>query len=81
MEKTTYYAMLAAGRTRNDPSGVLRRRQDGEHVVDEVFTRNLQWEPSDYFDRYRLGHNETEHVEITEAEAADFVRRITENLS
>jgi hypothetical protein len=81
MEKTTYYAKLAAGRTRSDPSGVMRRRQDGDQVVDEVFTRNLQWEPTDYFDRYRLGHNDTEHVEITEAEADQFVRRVTEKLS
>jgi len=80
MQRTTYYAMLAAGRTREAPSGVLRRREDGEQVVDEVFTRNLRWEPTDYFDRYRLGHNDTEHVEITEAEADEFVRRVTEKL-
>lgn len=80
MQKTTYYALLAAGRTREDPSGVVRRREDGEKVVDEAFTRNLRWEPTDYFDRYRLGHNETDHVEITEAEAEQFVNRIVEKL-
>ena len=81
MTHTTYYARLGAGRTRSNPSGVLRRRQDGERMIDEVFTRNLRWEPTDYFDRYRLGHNDIEHMEITEAEAAEFVRRVTEKLS
>lgn len=78
---TTYYARLDAGRTRSNPSGVLRRRQDGERVIDEAFTRNLRWESTDYFDRYRLGHNDSEHVQITEAEATEFIRRLTEKLS
>ncbi len=78
---TTYYARLAVGRTRENPSGVLRRRRAGERTVDEAFTRNLRWEPTDYFDRVRLGHNDDEHVEITEAEAQQFVERLTAKLS
>ena len=81
MVGTAYYARLAAGRTRENPSGVLRRRREGEHTVDEAFTRNLQWELTDYFDRVRLGHNDDDHVEITEAEAQQFVERITAKLS
>lgn len=30
---------------------------------------------SNYFRRYKLGHNDDDHVEITTAEAAEFVRR------
>lgn len=78
---TTYYALLAAGRGRDNPSGVVRRRPDGDSMIDEVFTRNLRWEPTDYFDRERLGRNDDEHVEITEAEADEFVRRVTAKLS
>lgn len=74
---TTYYARLAAGRARENPSGVIRRRRDGDTVIDEAFTRNLWWEPTDYFDRVRLGHNDDEHVEITEGEAQGFVRYTT----
>ncbi|MPZ64130.1 MAG: hypothetical protein GEU83_00915 [Pseudonocardiaceae bacterium] len=73
----TYYALLAAGRSRDNPSGVARRRRDGDTVIDEVFTRNLRWDPTDYFDRERLGRNDDEHVEITEAEADEFVQRVT----
>lgn len=77
----TYYGLLSTGRTRSNPSGVLRIRTSGDRKVDEVFTRNLGWEPTDYFEKYRLGHNDDDHVEITAAEAADFVRRIRSKLS
>lgn len=78
---TRYYARLAAGRTAGNPSGVLRRRDDGDTVIDEAFTRNLRWEPTDYFDQVRLGHNDDNYVEITEAEAYEFVNRITAKMS
>lgn len=78
---TTYYARLTAGRTRENPGGVLRRRREGERTVDEAFTRNLRWEPTGYFDRVRLGHNDDEHVEITETAAQQFVERLTAKLS
>lgn len=81
MAETSYYALLAAGRDRANPSGVIRRRHDGDIAVDETFTRNLRWEPTDYFERERLGRNDDEHVEITETEAEEFVRRVTANLS
>lgn len=79
--EVSYYGLLSAGRTRSNPSGVLRRRSAEGRSVDEVFTRNLRWEPTDYFEKYRLGHDEDDHVEITAAEAADFVRRIRAKLS
>jgi hypothetical protein len=47
---------------------------------DEAFTRNLRWEPTEYLRRYHLGHDDVDHVEITEAEADAFVARITEKL-
>ena len=31
--------------------------------------RDLQWHPSEYLRRYRLGHNELDHLEISEEEA------------
>lgn len=78
---TTYYALLTLGRTRDDPSGVARRRVTADGTVDEVFTRRLRWEPTQYFARYRLGHNDTDHVEITEQDAEAFVQRVTAKLS
>jgi len=75
-----YYALLGVGRTRSNPSGVVRRRSEMHGTVDEAFTRNLRWEPTEHFERLRVGHDEVEHVEITEAEAEEFVRRITTKL-
>jgi len=46
-----------------------------------VTTWLLRWDPTDYFDRVLLGHNDDEHVEITETEAQQFVERITAKLS
>lgn len=77
----SYYARLTAGRTRENPSGIIRRRKDVNGFVDEAFTKNLRWEPTDYFDRVRLGHNDDDHVAITESEAQRFVDRITAKLS
>ena len=71
-----YFARLAPGRTRANPSGVMRRRRRGDQTVDEVFTRNLRWEPTEYFNRYRLGHNDTEHEKISGDEAESIVRSI-----
>lgn len=71
-----YYAVITPDRTRENPSGVLRRRTTEGNTVDEVFTRSLAWKPTDYFRRYDLGHNEDDYIEITAAEAAEFVRRI-----
>ncbi len=45
-----------------------------------LHARHLRWESTDYFDRVRLGHNDDEHVEITEAEAQQFVERLTAKL-
>ena len=71
-----YYGLITSGRTRANPSGVMRRRTAEGHTVDEVFTRSLVWKPTDYFRRYDLGHNDDDHVEITDAEATEFVCRV-----
>jgi len=73
--ETKYYARLSVGRSGDNPSGVIRRRYEGDTLIDEAFTRNLRWEPTDYFDLVRLGHNDDDHVEITRSEAQQFVGR------
>ncbi|MFI5664995.1 pentapeptide repeat-containing protein [Streptomyces sp. NPDC051684] len=79
-DTTTYYVRVGYGASRGDPAGVVRRRRAGAVVRDEVFTRNLRWEPTEYLRRYELGHNDQDHVEITPAEADAFVRRVTRKL-
>lgn len=71
----SYFAKIRDGYPRDRPSGVLRRRIVGrdERTFDEAFTRNLEWRPSEYFRLYELGHNDVDHVEISEADAVAFI--------
>ncbi|MET9663531.1 hypothetical protein [Streptomyces sp. NPDC006510] len=69
----TYYAKIGEGCPRSSPRGIVRRRVDDGRTHDEAFTRNLRWEPTEYLRLYELGHNEIDHVEITEVEAAAFI--------
>ncbi|KAA2267168.1 hypothetical protein F0L68_01170 [Solihabitans fulvus] len=79
METVTYYGLLYGDRPPDNPSGLLRRRVvDGGAPVDEVLSRNLTWEPSDFLYRYHmLGHNDTDYVELTEEQADAFVAKVT----
>ena len=67
--KITYYARLGGGRTRDNPSGLVRRI----HVtppIDEAFGRDLSWHPTEYLERYYMrGTHDIDHVEITPDEA------------
>ncbi|MGW0737016.1 pentapeptide repeat-containing protein [Streptomyces sp. NPDC002851] len=76
----TYYARIDDEFPRERPAGILRRRRAGQSFRDEAFTRNLRWEPTEYLRLYELGHNEDDHVEITEAEANQFISRIIDKL-
>lgn len=78
----TYFALVDEGYPRERPMGVMRRRAVGRETVtyDEAFTRNLRWEPTEYFRLYELGHNDTDHVEISEIEAAAFIDRVLHRL-
>ncbi|MFF9131475.1 pentapeptide repeat-containing protein [Streptomyces sp. NPDC014806] len=74
----TYYAKFSEGYSRSNPQGIVRRRMVNGVAHDEAFTRNLRWEPTAYLRLYELGHNEVDHAEISEAEAAAFIRKVTE---
>ncbi|MGW2572819.1 pentapeptide repeat-containing protein [Streptomyces sp. NPDC001537] len=71
----TYYAKFSEGYSRSNPQGIVRRRIVTGVAYDEAFTRNLRWEPTEYLRLYELGHNEVDHVEISEAEAAAFIEK------
>ncbi|MFE0377874.1 hypothetical protein ACFW1M_20320 [Streptomyces inhibens] len=73
----TYYAKVGEGYPRHNPRGIVRRRIDEGQTYDEAFTRHLRWEPTEYLRLYDLGHNEVDHVKITEIEAAAFVESVT----
>ncbi|WP_328309628.1 pentapeptide repeat-containing protein [Streptomyces sp. NBC_00442] len=76
----TYYAKTGDGYPRSGPRGIVRRRFLGGVAYDEAFTRNVRWEPTEYLRLHELGHNEIDHVEITEAEADAFVAAVTAKL-
>ncbi|MEV2255539.1 pentapeptide repeat-containing protein [Streptomyces sp. NPDC050147] len=78
-DTTTYYAKVGEGYPRSRPAGIVRRSTEDGLASDHAFTRNLRWEPTEYLRLYWLGHNDTDHVEISEAEAAAFIARLTKN--
>jgi hypothetical protein len=75
-----YYASLAAGRTRANPAGVIRRHIGVGVPVDEAFTRNLTWERTWALYEYETRGGDGEFEVITEAEAEEFVQRVTRKL-
>ncbi|WP_327369959.1 hypothetical protein [Streptomyces sp. NBC_01217] len=77
----TYFAKIDERNPRSSPRGIVRRRVDEGRTYDEAFTRNLRWEPTEYLRLYELGHNEIDHVEITEIEAAAFIESTMKKLS
>ena len=76
-EEITYYAKFSEGYSRSNPQGIVRRRVVDGVPHDEAFTRNLRWEPTEYLRLYELGHNDVDHVEISETEAASFIDEVT----
>jgi hypothetical protein len=78
-EKITYYAIIGEFSSRDRPGGVLRRIKSDRNSVDEVFSRDLNWEFSPLL--YEAEHGDTmfDFTEITEAEAERIVARIRAN--
>jgi hypothetical protein len=75
-EKTTYYAIVDEGSSRVHPSGVLRRVENSDGEVDEIFSRNLAWEFSPLLYAAENGDLTNDFTEISEAEANEIVDRI-----
>ena len=76
-DKITYYAVLNALSSREQPAGVFRRTytEDGGKL-DEAFTWNLTWEFSPLLISAERGDLQNEFIEITEDEANQIVDRI-----
>jgi hypothetical protein len=75
-DKLTYYAMLLAGDTRSEPSGVSRRRvSDGGGVRDEAFRRDLSWGHTPLIAAAERGDMTFDLVEISEDEAERIIER------
>jgi hypothetical protein len=70
MPNTIYYARIDADHPVERPAGIVRRIEMEGTLIDQAFTRNMEWQPTEYFQLHSLGHHDDEYVEITE-EAAD----------
>jgi hypothetical protein len=75
-EKITYYAIVDEYTSRDRPAGVLRRLENDEGEVDEVFSRHLKWEFSPLLYSAERGDLGNDFVPIDEAEAERIVARI-----
>lgn len=71
----TYYAKLAAGATRDDPSGIVRRIHTSPMPTDQYLGRDMQWHQTEYLRRYLLGHTDYDHEQITADEAQAIIDR------
>jgi hypothetical protein len=75
-EKITYYAIVDETNSRARPAGVLRRVENSDGEVDEIFSRNLAWEFSPLLYSAENGDLTNDFPEITEVEANEIVERI-----
>jgi hypothetical protein len=76
-DRITYYAVVDALSSREQPAGVFRRTytEDGGRS-DEAFTRKLTWEFSPALISAERGDLQNKFIEITEDEANQIVARI-----
>jgi hypothetical protein len=75
-DKITYYAIIDEFTGRDRPAGVLRRVENNDGEVDEVFSRNLKWEFSPLLYSAESGDLANDFVPIGEDEAERIVARI-----
>jgi hypothetical protein len=80
-EKITYYAIVDESTSHDHPAGVLRRVENDEGVIDEVFSRNLRWEFSPLMYSAERGDLTNDFVPISEEEANRIVERIRSGVS
>lgn len=79
--KTTYYAIVNEFSSPERPGGVLRRMEDAQGRNDEVYTRNLMWEPSALLYSAERGNMDNKFYEISEEEAERIMARIRATVS
>jgi hypothetical protein len=68
MAEVTYYAIVDDYTSIDEPAGVLRRFNDGDHR-DESFGRDLQWQFSSLLHSAERGDTQYELIPISEGEA------------
>ena len=77
VETFTYYALVDSRTSREEPRTVLRRTESHDGHTDELFSRDLVWEPTPLLHGFERGDTMIDFIPITEAEADRIVERIT----
>jgi len=77
-EKVSYYAVIGAGRSAANPSGLVRRKHTSSGRIDEALSRDLSWKPTSAITQWEYGNLSGELAEISEAEAARLIERFRE---
>lgn len=78
MEEADYYAIVGVGRTRDNPSGIARRKNSAGTRVDESLRRDFSWGPTAAITDWEYGNLSGELVEISAEEAEALVERFRE---
>jgi hypothetical protein len=73
--RVDYYAVVGAGRTIVNPSGLVRRRYTPAGRVDEALSREISWGATSAITQWEYGNLSGELVEISEAEAQALIER------
>jgi hypothetical protein len=75
-ETVTYYEIVLADGSGDNPAGLARRRQpDDGAVLDEMLRRDLSWQPDSVIVEWKRGDAVEELREISAEEAAALVER------
>jgi hypothetical protein len=78
-DPTRYYAIVGRGRAPDNPSGLARRRFEGDSLIDESLRRDMSWGGTTAIAEWDRGEELTRDlIEISEADAAWLIERFRE---
>ncbi|MGH9211615.1 MAG: hypothetical protein ACRD2C_13165 [Acidimicrobiales bacterium] len=75
VEEVQYYTIVLPDGTRDDPTGLARRRHTAEGPIDEHLRRDFTWAPSSVIFVWESGDVGERLYEISEAEAEALIER------
>ena len=77
-----YFAVVSENYPRDNPSELIRAwGPDGRPVFEEILTPQLAWERDDLLERIRRGDVYADAEELTEREAEQVLKVITERVT
>jgi hypothetical protein len=77
-EKITYYAMYLGGCTDQEPTGLVRRREQDGAQADEGIRRDMTWSHTPLIAGWERGDTTIELVEINADDAERVIERLRE---